>query len=99
MRHERRSCARLCHLAGGELEQIQFLLALPESPIMLLVAGRRTQCLIPGDPLESLARLIAQQTEHSDERSVRGWHRRLQRWKGQSADAYLRFVVVLDGIN
>jgi hypothetical protein len=21
----RRSCARLCHLAGGELEQIQFL--------------------------------------------------------------------------
>ena len=23
----RRTCARLCHLAGGELEQIQFLLA------------------------------------------------------------------------
>ena len=22
----RRSCARLCHIAGGELEQIQFLL-------------------------------------------------------------------------
>jgi integrase len=22
----RRTCARLCHLAGGELEQIQFLL-------------------------------------------------------------------------
>jgi site-specific recombinase XerD len=26
MRHYRRSCARLCHVAGGELEQIQFLL-------------------------------------------------------------------------
>jgi integrase len=26
MRHSRRSCARLCHLAGGEIEQIQFLL-------------------------------------------------------------------------
>jgi integrase len=26
MRHERRTCARLCHRAGGELEQIQFLL-------------------------------------------------------------------------
>jgi integrase len=26
IRHSRRSCARLCHLAGGELEQIQFLL-------------------------------------------------------------------------
>ena len=24
--HDRRSCARLCHSAGGELEQIQFLL-------------------------------------------------------------------------
>ena len=26
MRHYRRTCARLCHAAGGELEQIQFLL-------------------------------------------------------------------------
>ena len=26
MRHRRRTCARLCHLAGGELDQIQFLL-------------------------------------------------------------------------
>jgi site-specific recombinase XerD len=26
MRHRRSSCARLCHVAGGELEQIQFLL-------------------------------------------------------------------------
>jgi len=26
MRHERRTCAKLCHSSGGELEQIQFLL-------------------------------------------------------------------------
>jgi integrase len=26
MRHRRRTCARLRHLAGGELDQIQFLL-------------------------------------------------------------------------
>ena len=26
MRHRRRTCARLCYVAGGELEQIQFLL-------------------------------------------------------------------------
>jgi hypothetical protein len=26
MRHERRTCAKLCHTSGGELEQIQFLL-------------------------------------------------------------------------
>jgi integrase len=25
----RRTCARLCHVAGGELEQIQFLLGAP----------------------------------------------------------------------
>ena len=26
MRHERRTCAKLCHSNGGEIEQIQFLL-------------------------------------------------------------------------
>ena len=26
MRHKSRTCARLCHKSGGELEQIQFLL-------------------------------------------------------------------------
>jgi len=26
MRHKRRTCAKLCHVNGGELEQIQFLL-------------------------------------------------------------------------
>src|SRR5882672_10765680 len=26
MRHRRRTCAKLCHSSGGELEQIQFLL-------------------------------------------------------------------------
>jgi len=26
MRHERRTCAKLCHDSGGELEQVQFLL-------------------------------------------------------------------------
>jgi integrase len=26
MRHSRQTCAKLCHDAGGELEQIQFLL-------------------------------------------------------------------------
>jgi len=29
MRHERRTCGQLCHLGGGELVQIQFLLARP----------------------------------------------------------------------
>ena len=27
----RRTCAKLCHVNGGELEQIQFLLAKPQS--------------------------------------------------------------------
>ena len=77
----------------------QWWLSLPDSPIMLLVSGRRADCLIPGQPLESLARLIAWQEGNSDEDAQRGWCRRLQRWKSEGADAYLRFIVVLDGAN
>jgi hypothetical protein len=77
----------------------QWWLGLPGSPIMLLVAGRQAECLVAGEPLESLARLIARQAGDSEETSVRGWQRRLQRWKGQRAEAHLRFIVVLDGIN
>lgn len=77
----------------------QWWLGLPGSPIMILVAGRQADCLVAGEPLESLARLIARQAGDSEETSVRGWQRRLQRWKGQRAEAHLRFIVVLDGIN
>ena len=39
----RRTCARLCHLAGGELEQIQFLLghvSVSRRPKSILPANR-----------------------------------------------------------
>src|ERR1039457_2399050 len=34
MRHKRRTCAKLCHTSGGELEQIQFLLGLAAQRIL-----------------------------------------------------------------
>ncbi len=40
MRHSRRPCARLCHLAGGELEQIQFLL----ERVSIQTTGRYLGC-------------------------------------------------------
>jgi hypothetical protein len=77
----------------------QWWLSLPESPIMLLVTGRRAECLIPGKPMESLARLIADQAGDSETVSIQGWCRRLERWKSQVAESHLRFIIVLDGIN
>lgn len=77
----------------------QWWAALPEPPILILVAGRRADLLEPREPLESLARLLAQQEECSDEAAVAGWRRRLERWRGQGAEGHLRFVVVLDGLN
>jgi hypothetical protein len=77
----------------------QWWLSLPISPIMLLVTGRRAECLIPGRPVESLAWLIAAQTGDSATASIHGWCRRLERWRGQKSESHLRFIVVLDGIN
>jgi len=77
----------------------QWWLSLPNSPIMLLVTGRRAECLIPGKPMESLARLIADQAGNSETASISGWCRRLERWKSQEAESHLRFIIVLDGIN
>ena len=74
-------------------------LTLPNSPIMLLVAGRRAECLIPGKPTESLARLIAAQAGASDTVTIHGWCRRLERWKNQASVSHLRFIIALDGIN
>ena len=77
----------------------QWWLNLPDQPIPIIVAGRRAECLIAGEPLESLARMLAWQLGNSDDKSISIWRRRLQRWKGQRAESHLRFVVVLDGIN
>jgi hypothetical protein len=77
----------------------QWWSTLPDPPILILVAGRRAEHLIPGDALESFARLLAEQAGSMDEKALRGWRRRLQRWKGQGVAEHLRFVVVLDGIS
>jgi hypothetical protein len=77
----------------------QWWQGLAGSPVMLLVAGRQADCIVPGRPLASLARLIARQAGSAGEISEDGWQRRLERWKEHGAEKYLRFVVVLDGLN
>jgi hypothetical protein len=77
----------------------QWWAALSEPPILILVAGRRADALDPSEPLESLAKLLAQQEEQSGEKAIASWRRRLNRWRDQGAEAHLRFVVVLDGLN
>lgn len=77
----------------------QWWATLSEQPILILVAGRRADVLNPTAPLESLARLLAQQDGRSDDAAVAAWCRRLARWKAQYAEGRLRFVIVLDGLN
>jgi len=77
----------------------QWWAALAEPPILIFVSGRRADLLDPSKPLESLAKLLAEQDEDHDESGVAAWYRRLKRWREQSAEKQLRFVVVLDGLN
>lgn len=70
-----------------------------EQPILIWIAGRRAENLMPADPQETLARLFAEQSTRSGEREISAWKRRLERWKGQDFTGFRRFVVVLDGIN
>jgi hypothetical protein len=48
----------------------QWWAALSEPPILILVAGRRADALDPSEPLESLAKLLAQQEEQSGEKAI-----------------------------
>jgi hypothetical protein len=77
----------------------QWWAALSEPLILIFVAGRRANALNPSEPLESLAKLLAQQEDRSGEKAIASWRRRLSRWRNQSAEGQLRFVVVLDGLN
>lgn len=72
---------------------------LPEPPIMLVVAGRRADQLSAAEPLESLARLLAEQEGRPGDAGIRSWHRRLARWQLSGANGEIRFVLVLDGVN
>jgi hypothetical protein len=85
--------------AGKTWVAAQWWAALPDPPILLLVAGRRVDRLDPADPLKSLATLLAEQDGASDQAAIDGWMRRLRRWKDQARTDALRFVVLLDGLN
>jgi hypothetical protein len=74
-------------------------LAWPDGPIPLFVSGRRTQLLEPGEPLESLARIIADQEQLRDAAHLLGWQKRLSRWQNTADEDRTRFLLILDGIN
>ncbi|MDQ7832867.1 MAG: hypothetical protein RDU30_14135, partial [Desulfovibrionaceae bacterium] len=72
---------------------------LPQPPVMLLVSGPRVERLLPDQPLESLARLLAEQDGRGDESHLNSWRRRLRRWKDHGLRDQRRFIIVLDGLN
>jgi hypothetical protein len=49
MRHERRTCAKLCHSSGGELEQIQFLLGHASVQTNRTLSGLQTESRTSSD--------------------------------------------------
>lgn len=78
----------------------QWLASQTDLPIVLLVAGRHSEHLDPGKPLETIARLIVEQVGPSyNNLKLESWVRRLQRWKQQKCRGQFRFMVVLDGLN
>lgn len=85
--------------AGKTWIVAQWVSLQPDPPVVLFVAGRRTDLLDSSDTVLSLARLFAQQDGRSDDRSVESWRRRLERWKSASPASTPRFIVVLDGLN
>lgn len=76
----------------------QWWLDQPDEPILLLVAGRRTELLEPSNPTLSIARLLAEQEGDHGTRNTDKWVRRLERWSRRTSTA-LRFVLVIDGLN
>lgn len=72
---------------------------LPQPPIMLLVSSLRVGRLLSDQPLESLARLLADQDGRGDEPHINSWRRRLRRWKDHGLRDQRRFIIVLDGLN
>lgn len=75
----------------------QWWATLAHPPIAIMVSGRRATLLDPGHPLDSLARLIADQVGPVSSSKIDAWSKRLLRWK--KADPFIGFVVVLDGLN
>ncbi|MEF3696309.1 hypothetical protein [Desulfolutivibrio sp.] len=72
---------------------------LSQPPVMLLVSGPRVEQHHSGQPLEFLARLLADQDGREDAPHLDSWRRRLERWKNHGLRNELRFLIVLDGLN
>jgi hypothetical protein len=77
----------------------RWLAQMTQPPIILFVAGRRSEMLDPAKPVRSLANLLAEQDGKSSEAAIAAWERRLARWGASGSEGAIRFVIVLDGLN
>ena len=66
MRHERRTCAKLCHSNGGELEQIQFLLGHASVQTTERYLGCKQNLGHPVNDLFNLRMEVQPQETHSE---------------------------------
>jgi hypothetical protein len=66
-------------------------------PVLIFAAGRHMDFLAVGDPVGSLASLLAQQDDRR--LSAAHWRKRLERWRTTSHVGMMRFAVVVDGLN
>jgi hypothetical protein len=81
---------------GKSWAAAQWWATLTDPPIALFVAGRRASLLLPHDPIESIARILA---DTHGGTSRQAWRKRIGRW-GNAPDRFqLRFVLILDGLN
>jgi hypothetical protein len=81
---------------GKSWAAAQWWASLPDPPIALFVAGRRSSRLIPHDPIESIARILA---DTHGGTSSQAWGKRIRRWAKTPDRSQLRFVLILDGLN
>jgi integrase len=69
----RRSCARLCHLAGGELDQIQFLLGHVSIQTRNATSAANRNCALPSMIEWALNRIMRRIRGDADEPWANPW--------------------------
>lgn len=73
-----------------------------DQPILIIGGAKTAHLFDSTEPLRTLARLIAYQSECDPSEGVDRWWRRLRRWRDRrssSTSDRLRFLIVIDGLN
>ena len=77
----RRTCARLCHLAGGELDQIRFLLGHVSIQTTERYLGANSDCDARLTTVSESSRTLLELRVRGDA-NVRPWRLERSRWRG-----------------